>query len=361
MKFIKLILLFLFVMTFTSLFAAELLEPDNAVTVPDIEPLKIDLEAIKNKSKFQQNVSRHEKKNSKIKPAKAKTSKSKALKKKSGSKKTDIKKKKTDTGPVKKADKSVKDGKKLSSKPVVKKMQVEKIKQATDEKNNIKTVESDTNHKVPGQTENKFNPVIIEPDNKAVDTAKKEIVQTPVNMIIINPLYNSDTSTNRLYKIDYAAITKWAKPLGLKVKEDAPPVIDGIAFYIPDFFADFKAEGYDRSREYKLYIDFVRFDGETKYINSLLKIWGRDVAGKMYLIAEINSKILREDKIFETIIPYELSSPGTFDIIVREYSDTPGKWGIWDMIITDKRVDRIEIIKPDASEKMKEIEPKIFK
>ncbi|HRX47815.1 MAG TPA: hypothetical protein P5120_09875, partial [Spirochaetota bacterium] len=76
--------------------------------------------------------------------------------------------------------------------------------------------------------------------------------------------------------------------------------------------------------------------------------------------AEVNRQILKENKIFETLIPYELSYPGRFDIIVREYSDTPGKWGIWDMIITDNKIDRIEIIKPDRSEKIKEIVPKIF-
>ena len=80
----------------------------------------------------------------------------------------------------------------------------------------------------------------------------------------------------------------------------------------------------------------------------------------MYLIAEVNRQILKENKIFETLIPYELSYTGRFDIIVREYSDVPGKWGIWDMIITEKKIDRIDIIKPDRSEKIKEFVPKIF-
>ena len=359
MKYIKLISFFIFVLTFSSLFAVDLLEQDNSVYVPELEPLKIDLQGIKKKSTIRQNDTVTEKKKQDVKPAITKTSKSAGVKK-TGSKIIKSKKKKKPAPViVKKTAKNVKIKKKPPAKPSVKKVQPEKIKQETEKNKTIQKQNSTSNDK-PLKNDSSANVNVTNQENKAADYTKKDPIPFPSDMIIINPL-DGDSSTNRLYKINYAAISKWAKPQGLNVKMDAPPVIDGVAFYTPDFFADFKVEGYDKNRGYKLYIDFVRFEGETAYINSILKIMGRDSSGKLYIIAEINRKILNEDKIFETLIPYELSYPGYFNIIVREYSDTPGKWGIWDMIITDKELEQIELTRPDASERLKEIEPKIFK
>lgn len=359
MKYIKLISFFIFVLTFSSLFAADLLEQDNSVSVPELEPLKIDLEGIKKKSTIRKNDSAIEKKKKDVKPAIKKTSKSTGVKKTTDSKKIKSKKKKPVPVSVKKTVRSVKTVKKPPAKSYAKKTLPDKVQQKTDNNKTIREQKSTGNDK-PIKNDSSANVNVTNQENKAEDYTKKETIAVPADVIIINPL-DGDLSANRLYKINYAAISKWAKPQGFNVKMDAPPVIDGVAFYTPDFFAEFKVEGYDRNREYKLYIDFVRFEGETSYINSILKIWGRDSSGKMYLIAEINRQILNKDKIFETLIPYELSYPGSFNIIVREYSDTPGKWGIWDMIITDKELEQIELTRPDASERLKEIEPKIFK
>jgi len=337
MKYFKLILLFIFIITFSSLFAVDLLKEDETVIVPELEPLKIDLEAIKNRSSVRKNIPVIKKKIKDSKPAKVKKSKSAGTGKKSDSKKIKSKKKKPVQGTSKQSVKSVKTGRK--SLPESKK--------------------SEDGSKLPVKNENIVNANVSNQGNKISDNTKSDTIPFRSDLIIINPL-DGNPSINRLDKINYTEIARWAKSQGLNLKADAPPVIDDVAFFTPDYFAEFKIEGYDRNREYRLYIDFVRFDRESAYFNSLIKILGRDSKGKMYLIAEVNRQRLKENKIFETLIPYELSYPGRFDIIVREFSDTPGKWGIWDMIITDKKIDRIDIIKPDRSEKIKEIVPKIF-
>lgn len=358
MNYIKLIIFFLFLTSFTTLSADELIKPDNEAIVPDNEPVRIDLESIKKDIDAKKIGSKSEKKKAGVKPEKPKSEKKAAVKKKAVAK---IKKEKTRPGkPLKKSGKSDLKAKKSNEKGV--KTEVKSAKNKAEEKkidvrsDNAGIEKTDRSLKkdiLSGSIE-------VKPEKADTDAAGTEIILQNRNTIIINPS-STGSSISRLYGIDYAGIAKWGKPRGLKIKADAPPVIDGMAFYTPDYSAEFRVEGYDRERDYRLFIDFVKYEGKIQPLNSLLKIWGRGASGKMFLVAEINQNILAEDKIFETLIPYELSSPGRFDIIVREYSDTPGKWGIWDMIVTDKRVDLIEIIRPDASEKMKEIEPKIFK
>lgn len=357
MKHFKLISLLIFLISYQPIIASDLLEPDNAVAIPELEPLKIDLEAIKQKSKAQKSTTSLEKNNVSA-SIKRKASNKELIKKKSRTKKNKNTKSGLSSDSSKQRVKHFKTEKK--SVPVTGKKEIKsgKLNQKTDQKLIVKPEDTKKN-KLLADNSIQTDAVLTKPDKNTAKTSESNNTPLP-DIIIINPS-EKDVTTNRLYKINYTEISKWAKPQGLKVKEDALPVIDGLAFYTPDFFAEFKVEGYDRNREYKIYIDFVRFEGGKININSLLKIWGRDYSGKMFFIAEIKKEILEENKIFDAIIPYELSSPGRFDIIVREYSDTPGKWGIWDIIITDKKIDHIELIRPDASEKMKEIDPKIFK
>lgn len=356
MKYVKLITFFLLLISFTLLSADDLIKPDNEAITPDNEPLRIDLESIKKDIEAKKNTSKTEKK------ADVKSGKSKSGEK-SVVKKTKVKKNKKESKPVKKKIKSnqkmvnrhEKKSKSAEKIPEVKKIETGKVN--TEAEKTDKSFKSDIlsgkNDIIPENTEAK-------PDKKESGSAKTGIIAEKSDIIIINPSAG-DLTLSRLYCINYAGIAKWGKPQGVKIRDDAPPVIDGMAFYMPDYSAEFRVEGYDRERNYRLYIDFVKFDGKFKPLNSILKIWGRGPSGKMFLFAEINQDILYENKIFETLIPYELSSTGRFDIIVREYSDMPGKWGIWDMIVTDKSVDRIEIIRPGVPEKMREIEPKIFK
>jgi len=348
MKYIKLFLLILLLVPAIHLSAIDFIEPDKEASVPEIEPLKIDLEALKKKSKIEKVVPSPDKSKRNIKTDKIKSGKSGVVKNKKVPQK-----KKSSRIAGSQVTKTIKNVKAIDKSAMTQK-KIPQIQNKTEDKNFKKTEIPEETFKQKFPADGIYEPV------KLADEGKNESVLIPADLIVINPSKN-DYSLNRLYSIDYSDISKWAKNQGLKVKEDSPPVVDSIAFYTPDFFAEFKIENYNRNKEYKLFVDIVRFSGDTIPVNSLLKISGRSSSGKLFHLAAINREYLKENKIFECLIPYELSSPGKFDIIVREYSDVPGKWGIWDIIITNKKFDTLEIVKPEVSEKIKEIEPKIFK
>ena len=365
MKYLKLIFLLFLLIQISFLSADDLIKPENEVITPDNESLQIDLDSIKKdiRDKGKTPVINTKKVESKqLKSKKVKKNKSVPKtdnKKKIAHKKEEKSGKKTGNEKVQVSKKQKQINKPDAKSEVNKAVEVETVKKAVSD--NKKTTAVILQKDQVTGIEDKS---VVKAADKTTDNSqglqKTDVSSGPDDTIIINPL-SAETGRNRLYFIDYTGLGKWGKPKGLKIQEDLPPVVDGISFFTPDYSAEFNIAGYDREKNYRLLIDFVRYEGKPGPLNSLLKIWGRDIKGKMILIAEINEKILEQNKIFETLVPYELSSPGRFDIIVREYSDTPGKWGIWDMIITAKRTDQLEIIRPDASEKMKEIEPKIFK
>ncbi len=323
--------------SFIPLSANDLIKPDTESTIPDKEALKIDFDSIRknikpDKSKLEtSNISTESEKK---KVTKVKTSKTVSKEKK---KKASAKKNKTAS---------------KKGKSVLKKVKVKSRKGETD----TKKVQTDT------KTE-KIDIKALKTNTKSPDkdiiTSNNNLKTKDSDVIIINPLKAGD-SRNRLYFFNYSELIKLSRPDGLKVYKDSPPVIDELAFFTPDYYAEFRIDGYDRNLIYRLIIDFVQYKGDLKPMNSILKIWGRNITGKMFLISELDYRILTQQKLFETLIPYELSSYGRFDIIVREYSDSPGKWGIWDIIVTDKRASQLEIVKPDASEKIKDTKVKIF-
>lgn len=381
MKLRELIISLVLVVSFIPLYA------DDAVT-PDSEPAAIDLDAIKKDILLHKSKKGDEGKS--IKPAKSESGKKKAGKaaakggkiKKSAAKSA-VKSGKAVTGKKGdlKAKKAViKKGKPIaaSDKKGVKKG-IGAVKTAgagTGSKKGDSALNKDASVKgkidiLSGSSFNsgkdtitdKKNNAAVElpvPDSAGGITGNMTIQPGVKDTVIINPL-DAEISGSRLQFISYEAIAKFWKPERVQVAEDLGPVVDNIAFYMPAYSAVFKVGGYDRELNYRLALDIVKFRSKPRPLNSLLKIWGRNSSGRMFLLAELNENNLTDKKIFETLIPYELSYPGSFDIIVKEYSDLPGRWGIWDVIITARRIDQIEAVKPDTSVKMKETELKIFK
>lgn len=377
MKYFKLTLLISLLIQFIFLYADEQVKSDNVITSQDKESVQVDLDAIKKRkdSKYKDAKIVGEKILSTLKNGESvKTGKARAVKKKktavkSATAKPDAVKKKA--GPAKNTEKEkpqiIKSDKQIAKKekkPVDKKNDSEKNKKTADKNIPVKGKNEIKQSKDTQSVEEKEEKSVTKTEEKTIipsgNNKKNETITELTDTIIINPL-PSDQTISRLYFMDYRGLAAWGKQRGLMIREDALPVVDGMSFFMPDYSAEFKLNGYDREKNYRLIIDFVKYSGNREPLNSLLKIWGRDVHGKLVLIAEVNENVLSKKKIFETLIPYELSSPGRFDIIVREYSDRPGRWGIWDMIVTAKRADQIETVRPDTSEKMKEIEPKIFK
>ena len=337
-KIFKIILFFILLALFTSLNADEAVKSDNSTIKQDVEFQSIDLEEIKRSIKPGADSSGKEKDNRSAETVKKKAS-DKSLKKADAG---NVKKDKAESGKIKKP------GKTDEAKPAGKSLDRKNI--PGKGKSDILTDETGKETVKPGKSTGikKVGP----PDD--VDGTLR------ADTLYINPTYSSSYK-NRLYIMNYSEIAKWGKLNNLVPYEDSAPFIDGLAFFMPDFYSEFTVENYDRELIYKIVIDFVKYKGSQKPINSLLKIWGRDISGRMILIAEINQEILKERELFEVLIPYELSSPGRFDIIIREYSDTPGKWGIWDIIVTARKIQQIDIQKPDISGKMKSVEQKIFK
>ena len=179
---------------------------------------------------------------------------------------------------------------------------------------------------------------------------------------IINSI-NLKTETGEITaeSVDFKDASKSAHNENLMLAADAPPVIDNKAFYITQYQTVIPVAGYKKDLLYRVYFDFLRYNTGDIPFNSKLKIYIRDLYGNKRLIGTADSSYMSDKKIFDLSIPFDLSYPGKFDIIIHEYAVKSGAWGIWDIIVTSKKINEIEIMPIDSTEKIKEIEPKIFK
>jgi len=186
--------------------------------------------------------------------------------------------------------------------------------------------------------------------------------QAGTDTVIINSVNSPpETSGDALvYYIDYKKINEWAATNRTEAMPDSPPVTDGTAFFIVKPRIEIPVKGIEKGAVYRLYIDFVRYSRPFKTANSMLRISIKDIYGNTQHIASINETFFLSGEIFETEIPFNLSNPGSFTIIIQEYSDRPGQWGIWDIIVSSKGVDEIrDTGQGNPSDSMK-FGPKIF-
>lgn len=140
-------------------------------------------------------------------------------------------------------------------------------------------------------------------------------------------------------------ITDWAQARGLELIPDRGPVFNKNAFYFMDYRGVFNISGLSRDKRYILGIDFVKFKKSSYSHLSYLKLFIRDKNGEEHLIASLDKNELYNEKIFETSLPFRFTYEGSFELIMYEYSETPGTWGIWDIIIYPENFD-INSIKP---------------
>ena len=185
----------------------------------------------------------------------------------------------------------------------------------------------------------------------------------PVGDTIIINSVNLKTETGDLSaeSIDFKDASEWAYGKHLTLAADAPPVVDNKAFFITQYQTVIPVTGYNKDLLYRIYFDFLRYSQKNLPFNSKLKILIRDINGRKREIGTADVSYMSDKKIFEVSIPFDLSYPGKFDIIIHEYSGKTGDWGIWDIIVTSKKINEIEIMPIESSEKINEIEPKIFK
>ncbi len=183
-------------------------------------------------------------------------------------------------------------------------------------------------------------------------------------IIIINfPDDRIDISKSGFVKdLDYENIYDWARARGLEAIPDRGPVVDNKAFYFMNFRGVFNISGLKGSERYNLLIDFVKYKKNSNSLLSYIKLFIRDKNGKEHLLAALDKNDLFNEKIFETSLPFMFTYDESFELIIYEYSEIPGTWGIWDMIIYPETVDinSIQNIDPDTPEKSMEHNLKIL-
>ena len=188
-------------------------------------------------------------------------------------------------------------------------------------------------------------------------------VSNETDTVIINevsgpPDSSSDAVVNYL---NYQKVNEWALTLKMTAINDNPPVTDGIAFFPVHPQIEISVKNLKKGERYFIYIDFVKYLNGKVDIDSTLKIFVQDIYGKRSLISQYRFSSLFSDKIFKAEIPFNLSNPGSFTIIIQEHSAKTGYWGIWDIIVSSRGIEDITPLNIDKRQEMKETGPKIFK
>jgi len=166
--------------------------------------------------------------------------------------------------------------------------------------------------------------------------------------IVINSInINTNAGETEVEIIDFKHASAWAYNIGLTLLSDAPPVIDNSGFFINQFQIEIPVGGYKKDLFYKAYFDFFRYKGknpafDSRFINSRLTIYIKDIYGNMRHAATAEKSCLTGNKLFEVDIPYDLSCHGKFYIVIHEHTNKTGNWGIWDIIVTSRKINELD-------------------
>ena len=142
--------------------------------------------------------------------------------------------------------------------------------------------------------------------------------------------------------IDYKYAVTWAYNIGLTLLPDSPPVIDNKGFFINKFQIEIPVSGYNKDLIYKAYFDFFCYKEKNPPFDSKLKIYIRDIYDNEKYIATVEKNCMSADKLFAADIPYDLSYTGKFFIVIHEYARETGNWGLWDIIVTSRKIGELD-------------------
>jgi hypothetical protein len=180
--------------------------------------------------------------------------------------------------------------------------------------------------------------------------------------VVINSIMvKTETGESEAEMLDFKTVSEWANHLNLNLTPDAPPVVDGRGFFLSGYQTVIPVTGYKKDLMYRIYFDFLCYSQDALPFNSKLKIFIRDIYGNKRQVGTADVTYMSDKKKFEVTVPFDLSYPGRFDIIIHEYAGKAGNWGIWDIIVTSKKMNEIELMPIDSKSMIKEIDPKIFK
>ena len=161
--------------------------------------------------------------------------------------------------------------------------------------------------------------------------------------IIINSInINTGAGETAVEIVDYKHVSSWAYNVGLTLLPDAPPVIDNNGFFIKQFQVEIPVSGYKRDLFYKAYFDFFRYKEKNIPFSSRLTIYIKDIYGNMRHVGAVEKNCMTGNNLFEVDIPYDLSYPGNFYIVMHEHSQKAENWGIWDIIITSRKISELD-------------------
>jgi hypothetical protein len=163
-----------------------------------------------------------------------------------------------------------------------------------------------------------------------------------INSINIKKGTNETAVETAVEIVDFKYAADWAYNTGLTLLPDAPPVIDNKGFFIKQFQIEIPVSGYKRDLFYKAYFDFFRYKEKKIPFNSKLKIYIKDIYDNMRHVATAETSCLTGDKLFEVDIPYDLSYPGKFYIVIHEHAQKTENWGIWDIIVTSRKISELD-------------------
>ena len=142
--------------------------------------------------------------------------------------------------------------------------------------------------------------------------------------------------------IDYKYASTWAYNIGLTLLPDSPPVIDNKGFFINQFQIEIPVSGYKRDLIYKAYFDFFRYKEKDIPFNSKLKIFIKDIYDNIKHCGTVETSHMSANKLFEVEIPYDLSYPGKFFIVIHDHARKIENWGIWDIIVTSRKINELD-------------------
>lgn len=162
--------------------------------------------------------------------------------------------------------------------------------------------------------------------------------------------------------LEHNQIEDWANARGLEVIPDRGPLVDNSALYFVDFRGVFSVGPLRKDQHYTLRIDFVKFRSGSTTLSGYVKLYIRDKKGVEHFLMRLDNKELFKEKIFETSIPFRFSYDGDFELILYEYAEVAGIWGIWDIIIYPEgmEIDLIKEIEPEKSDESLKHNLKIF-
>ena len=142
--------------------------------------------------------------------------------------------------------------------------------------------------------------------------------------------------------IDYKNASMWAYNIGLTLLPDSPPVIDNKGFFINRFQIEIPVSGYKKDLFYRAYFDFFRYKEKNLPFNSMLKIFIKDLYGNVKYVGTAETSLMSGNKLFEVDIPYDLSYTGKFFIVIHEHAQKTENWGVWDIIITSRKISELD-------------------